>query len=40
MAETFAPILLDDYAVLFVLCGLLFEINVLGENLFRNMVEK
>ena len=40
MAETGTPILLDDFVMLYVLCDLLPEINVLGENLFRNTVEK
>ena len=29
----FAPILLNDCTVLFVLCGLLTEINALGRNI-------
>ena len=40
MVEMFTPILLDDFVVLYVLCGLLSEINALGGSLFRNKVEK
>ena len=40
MVETCMPILIDDFIMLFVLCGLLTEINALGRNLFRNTAKQ